>query len=338
MPTINVRLDGQGPDKLSVGVILEIDPHLIWGKSGNQQGRGLVVPYESNITVNRHDYQNNSPSVFDHASGQILHISGYVANQLWSKRIGDEVPFTYSNPPLLYLPLSDSDIQTLDENRTGEKLTLSVSLTALVQVSGELFALDNKNVVTPSCVVRVHTMSTPVIEIPRDAWIDILNQLGKTIHLVELPAPEIDLKAPWDPVTKQYKMAVQAYREGRYEQAVGECRQVVEGIATIVSQQWNISRANGRSFANWVKEVQGRLQKAAGPSLDEQDQAEMLGTLLTSTWSWTSPSHHFSLQVSQRDGARFTLSLVSSLLDIVAQVLTAHPRPLKEADENGGGE
>lgn len=337
MPSIFVRLEGQGPDNVSVGVIITIDPHAVWGSSQHNEGRGLVIPYEPKMAIQRHGYPNPSPSVFDKATGDILQISGYLANQVWSTRITNEVPFAYSNSSL-YLPLSDRDIQTLDANRKGEHLSLQVSLTALIQVSGSPLTLNNGSTISPTCVVRVQTTSTPSIHVPRDTWIQILNQFGKTIHLVELPAPEIDLKAPWDPVTQQYQTAVQAYREGRYEDAVEGCRKVVEGIATIVSQQWNIPRAHGKSFVHWVKEVEGRLQKASGPSSDEQDQAEMLGALLTSTWSWTSPAHHFSGRVSQRDGARFTVSLVSALLDIVAQVLTAHPWPLKEADENGGRE
>lgn len=174
---------------------------------------------------------------------------------------------------------------------------------------------------------------------PRDPWVKVLSQLGHTRYVVELPAPAISLKSAWDPAVQQFQHALQSYREGRYEDAAGACRKVVEEVATVLSKQWHIEyltvRGKQRKFEDWTHEINNRLRQAAGAASEEQHQADMLASLLLSAWGWTSPTHHFSGKVPQREGVRFTIFLTSSLLDMCAHVLTAHPHPLRDETDEG---
>ena len=335
-------LYGQGPDALSVQVRLRVDPHDVGGWNPGYQGRGLVLDYKADVTVNRMGmpYQKPLPaSVFDAASGSILSLSGLMISRSWSTSVFDINPESGNHRTTFFIPLTDQDIETLEDHRQADALHLQFVLTGLAQITGQAIGLaDNDNRIAPvTTVMRIESTRLP-LTIPRESWLKALATLGRIRHVVELPMPDIPLVASWDPVTQHYQDANQAYREGRYEDAVAACRKVVEGVATVLSQQWHIDYLNThgkpRSFESWTAEIENRLKQAAEQSSEDPHPAAMLARLLQTAWSWTSPVHHFSGKIPHRDDVRFTLFVTTSLLDICAQVLRAHPHPLKDSGED----
>lgn len=335
-------LYGQGPDALSVQVRLRVDPHDVGGWNPGYQGRGLVLDYKADVTVNRMGmpYQKPLPaSVFDAASGSILSLSGLMISRSWSTSVFDINPESGNHRTTFFIPLTDQDIETLEDHRQADALHLQFVLTGLAQITGQAIGLaDNDNRIAPvTTVMRIESTRLP-LTISRESWLKALATLGRIRHVVELPMPDIPLIASWDPVTQHYQRANQAYREGRYEDAVAACRKVVEGVATVLSQQWHIDYLNThgkpRSFESWTAEIENRLKQAAEQSSEDPHPAAMLARLLQTAWSWTSPVHHFSGKIPHRDDVRFTLFVTTSLLDICAQVLRAHPHPLKDSGED----
>ncbi len=339
MGQTTLTLQGSGPDDLRIQVKLIMDLNDIRTHNSPTTGRGLILDYTIQTDMSRYKLpqQQRLPSLYDKAAGTLLTVEGRAFIAAWSFAIMDRVPDP-SNTTSLFIPLSDADIETLEDHRRESDLHLSVSLSGLVEIAGAPLTFPNKLSYIPTTTARVDS-GMYHITIPRAPWLQALNGWGRLRHLIELPEPDIPLQSPWTPVTAKYQQAIQAHRDGRYEDAMSMCRQVTEGIMVVLTTQWNIALPDAskpHAMTNKFKELQNRLKQRAGSSSEEKSQADTLGALLLTAWQWTSSTHHFSSQMPQRDGARFTLFLTTSLMDMAAQVLKAHPKPLKDAENRDG--
>jgi len=334
---VDCCLSGNGPDNTSIEVKLLIDPVEILGWNQTNLGRGMVIPYKTNITVSRPNPFNQQlpPSLYDKAAGKLVMIFGTIFSGPWSTGLTVR-PNGGSYESGLFVSLTDQDIESLEHLRAQNgqgTMGLQLVLSGLVEVTGTSISLSTNYLWAPSAIAKVENRGM-FISIPRETWIGAINQLGHVRYIVELPMPEVPLVAPWAPVNQTYQQALAARQSGRYEDATSLCRKVVEGIATVLSAQWGIdsltNKGRERSFTEWTKEIEGRLKDHAGKSSEEQHQGEMIAALLRTCWAWTSPTHHYSGKIPQADGVRFTIFLTASLLDITPHILKAHPHHLRD--------
>lgn len=164
------------------------------------------------------------------------------------------------------------------------------------------------------------------LRVPREHWLGLLTQAGRQRCLVELPVPALpERQNAWSETRRHLQAATDAHRSGRYEDVLKSCRQVVDGIAAVLAEQWGVPQG-AKGYPQWVREVVGRLADAW--SKDDAGQAKVIGALLEGTWAWSSPSHHYGTGVPAREEAAFALHLATALLTFAAQLLDAHPQPV----------
>lgn len=150
---------------------------------------------------------------------------------------------------------------------------------------------------------------------------------SRTRRLVELPEPRLPRQdARWGECLRLLEAATQIYRSGAYEQAMVNCRQVVEGIPQVLADAWHLpqKRAN-QSQDGWLQELENRLS-AAWPM--DTITPGMLRTLLSGGWQWLAPAPHYNTGMPQREAVAFALGLSTDLLLFAAQLLQAHHQPI----------
>jgi hypothetical protein len=144
--------------------------------------------------------------------------------------------------------------------------------------------------------------------------------------LVELPALSGPVGLEWLGCTTLLERATAHYRSGESEPAIAACRQVLEGLVTVIAKHWLLTRQSGQSMEGWLKELQGRIA-SAWP--DDDEAARVLTGLYSAVWSWTSKSHHYNSDIPLHQEAAFAVGLTSELLVHAGHLLAAHPHPLR---------
>lgn len=248
------------------------------------------------------------------------------------------------NAHRLQVPISDTQIEAIEDYRAGGPVLLSVSLSGLAAIPNDRIEVmcrmqNGDGTVSeeyrPRLEIReVRTMSSDYVRIEREHWLNILKELGAgQRRLVELPIPPLpEDDRHWDACLQQLTSATQRFRSGEYEQVLADCRKVVEGIAYVLADVWQLCHPQqATSFAAWTKELSNRLAKAWD---SPKDGPEMLANLLSTAWSWTSPSAHYGSVIPTREEASFALSLCTDLTMFAGQLVKAHP-PIRAADSQG---
>ncbi len=214
----------------------------------------------------------------------------------------------------LQVPLTDMQIEAIEEERKGERVNLTVWLGGLASVG--------------QVVVPVQSAGSGYLGIERECWLTVLRDLGAGARrLVELPEPRLPRDAQhWSECMRLLDRAIQCYRSGEYEQALVNCRQVVEGIPHILCAVWGLpQQREGRSLDSWLQEVENRLS-TAWP--DDRLTPGMLRTMITGAWRWSAPAPHYGTGMPMRETVAFALGLCTDLLQFAGQVLQAHPDPI----------
>lgn len=243
------------------------------------------------------------------------------------------------------VPCSDADIEAIETARAGGDVMFHLFVAGMAQVSAKQQPTINiHNTQEPVMLARQSDL-VPIsgdnqrgmggsgwsFRIAREHWLKILHSAGRPRYLVELPVPDLpEPQKAWGTTIQYLQAAVDAHRQGHYEEALKRCRQVVEGVATILGQQWNVPQGS-KKYSAWVNEISERLVNT-WPK-EDKGQAKMIGGLLDGAWAWTSPSHHYGSGVPAREEAAFAVHLATALLSFAAQVLQAHPEPVTEAAE-----
>lgn len=224
----------------------------------------------------------------------------------------------------LTVPITDAQIEAIEEARRGEPVTLNVLLSGLA-------ILPNIGVTE---VRSGHNQgTTSLVAIGREQWLGLLKDMGAgKRRLVELPEVELPHgDTSWADHLRNLNDATQFYRRGEYDHQFASCRKAIEGTAKTLAKHWGIpwnEHAKDRSFGDKVKELQGRL-KSAWP--EDEEAAVMLGGLISAAWTWTSPSLHVGSAIPLREEATFSLSLCTDLLMFAPQVMKTHPKPIAPA-------
>lgn len=241
-------------------------------------------------------------------------------------------PF-HPNDQVLRIPIRDDQVAALETARGGGALQVLMVLTgwATVLQQHQLGPL----VPTPRAI-RASGDAGRFVPIDREHWLKIFSDLGgEKIRLLELPEVILTGQPQWGEAIRLLDQASSKLRRNEFEGVIGECRKVTEGIVTILAEHWGVPRTKDKSFDGWTKEIGGRMRNAWP---NDEDAANQLVSLLSAAWTWTSPSHHFGSPVPLKREASFAFNLVASLLDFSAQVMEAHPQPLKGKQQSNGQE
>lgn len=338
MPSLTWNLTvwtASGHQPSGVNCQVSIDPALIYG-SQSVFGSCLRVPYEVAW------YPEELPA----KEVVLLSLEGWIAGATdLSDARGIRIPAQTTVPySVLSVPLTAEQIEIIEDQRHGDAALFKVMFAGLavipsLDVESAYTVRDRySNAVSEEMrarldTVRIATQGDGPLRIEREQWLKILDGLGVgTRRLVELPAPALPKNvALWATCLRYLEQATQHHRQGEYEQAIRFCRDVVQGIAIVIGESWNIRQKQGQSFEGWTKEIEGRLKNAL-PT--EKESPAMLSSLLFAAWSWTSPNAHYQTDIPKREEAAFALSLATDLLMFASQLLIAHPHigPLGGSD------
>ena len=248
------------------------------------------------------------------------------------------------NANRLWVPVRVDQIEAVEERRAGSAVDFMIRLSGIAVLPNPGVAILSRVLDADGTVKeesrpqletkRVDSTNPNYLHIEREHWLRILDALGAgSRRLVELPLPSLpstDLR--WGTCMQHLDSATQQFRLGEYERVLAECRKAAEGIATVLAEIWHVPRRYEKPFHSWTKEISGRLTNAWE---NEKASPEMLASLLSSIWSWTSPSAHYGTSISTREHASFSLSLCTDLIMFAGQLVGAHPPvPPKDSDEN----
>lgn len=216
----------------------------------------------------------------------------------------------------LQVPISDAQIEAIEQKRNGGVVNLSVQLAGLALGSPSL-----------GSVVPIQNSIVQSFVIERERWLTILQDLkAGSRRLVELPEPRLPRERPeWAECLRLLDAATLFYQRGEYEQVLTNCRAIVEGIPHVLCDVWGLSQ-QGRSqtFAQWVGNIESRLT-TQWP--DDRYTPGMIQTMLAGAWRWSAPAPHYGTGIPLREDVAFALGLCTDLLHFAGQVLQAHPDP-----------
>lgn len=328
MPTTSFNLqvwDQRGTTSNSMGCVILIDPALVSGAS-SAFGSSLWLP----CSVEWY------PSTLADQGATLLSLEGWLsaANDPANSR-GIRVPAQVATPYNgVAVPLTPQHIEAIEEQRRGDVVVLKLQLAGLavlpnprVQARYTSLALSGEPsgdfVEKRSDVYRVSMQGDMPLRIERERWLFVLEQLGAgKRRLVELPQPGLlATTTEWATCLRYLEQATSHHRQGQYEQAIRDCRNVVQGIATVVGDVWQMPQKPGQSFEGWTKEIENRLKLEWS---DEKEAPTMLSSLLFAAWNWTSPEAHYHTDIPKREESAFALSLATDLLMFAGQLLEAH--------------
>ncbi len=246
----------------------------------------------------------------------------------------------------LQVPITDTQIEAIEQVRNGGPVVLKVSLGGLAAMPLRLIPSETGGAAAstarlPSVEARpapgdwlwISEMpvqnSYPVsFNIERERWLTVLQQFGAgTRRLVELPEPRLPRdEQHWAECVRLLDGATQFYRGGEYEQALVNCRQIVEGIPQVLCAVWGLpQKRNNQAFEGWMQELENRLSAAWQ---NDHLTPGMLRTMIAGAWHWLAPTPHYGTGIPLREDVAFALGLCTDLLLFAGQVLQAHPDPI----------
>ncbi|MBA3824189.1 MAG: hypothetical protein H0X24_09885 [Ktedonobacterales bacterium] len=284
------------------GINISIDPAKAWGKRGTL-GIELSFPYTFNEPGG--EVQSVNPLALE---GEIRW-SGDNEQMAAPLPIPSQIVWPQRD---LSVPLTLEHIEAIENARKGGAVNIAIILRALTAAPG----------------IVLQSASPGSLTIERERWLLILEQLGRgSRRLVELPDPQLRRDVPaWRECQRLLDKATQAHRTGDYETATDTCREIIEGIPHVLVAVWGIpDQRPGQSYADWLKEMERRLNTAWTPDMIT---APMLRTLLSGTWNWLAPGPHYGTGIPQREQVIFILGLCTDVLHFAAQALQAHPAPI----------
>ena len=286
---------------------VEIDPALIAGGRGTF-GPVLFLPY----TLPKLEEAS--------ASLCLLSLEGWIGygnvSEADARLLIPSQTIWPDNRSRLQVPLTDAQIEAIEEARKGSQVNLTVWLGGLASVGQAL--------------VPVRSASSGYLGIERERWLTILRDLGAGARrLVELPEPHLPRgEQHWAECMRLLDEATRFYRRGDYEQALINCRSVIEGIPRVLCAVWGLT-LQGRSFRERAQSLRDQLS-AAWP--EDRWTPETLQFLLAGAWHWLAPTPHYGMDIPKREEAAFVLGLCTDLLLFASQVLQAYPDPIESSE------
>ncbi len=281
---------------------VQIDPAVISGGRG-PFGPMLFLPYK----LPKRDESS--------ASLDLLSLEGWIGLGNVSEpdaRLRIPSQIVWPGPQYrLQVPITDAQIETIEQVRNGFQVNLTVWLGGLASGGQGLLPVQSTN--------------SGYLTIERERWLAVLQQLGAgTRRLVELPEPRLPRGVPqWNECLRLLDGATQLHRSGEYEHALVNCRAIVEGIPQVLCAVWGLpQKRSNQAFEGWMQELENRLG-TAWP--EDRLTPGMLQTMLTGAWRWSAPAPHYGTGIPLREDVAFALGLCTDLLQFAGQVLRAHP-------------
>lgn len=327
--TVNTfRLKGTGEGyTYSVYFEIKFDTDHVYVVSDNAGTRLLINCKCSNAKVTTH----TTESVFAGGQTRLNGISGRISFAD-SKRtlLIPWISLPSTNDDIrLEIPISTGDVPWIEDARRGSDLigictlhgVASVKSGASVPVSFQ--GQNGQEIKMPwhqQETIGVASEESEQIRIEREKWVKLLTQLGHGSHIVELPL--IDLKKKkdeWKKVVERFDKANVDFRVGDFENCIGECRKVIEGVVTVLSSAWKIENDPKHKFQQRVESVLARL-KHKWPETS-YSRLDALGKLTNAIWDWTGPYHHFEGAVPHRHETSFVLHLTANLVELSSWIL-----------------
>src|SRR5260370_40404922 len=98
--------------------------------------------------------------------------------------------------------------------------------------------------------------------------------------------------------------APQLLRNGEYEHALANCRQIVEGIPQVLGTVWGLQlRRNGHPpFTVWIQGLETQLRDAWP---ENRLTSRILQTMIPATWRWLAPTPHCGKGLPMPDAVAF---------------------------------
>jgi hypothetical protein len=328
MPRTDFWLTGWGnADNISIKV--EIDPSLIKGQRG-VFGPALLI----NIAC---------ATVADSIAGEVtLHsLEGWIT---WASEgnfgPGILIPSQTVDPNTtsLIVPITDEQINAINDRRTGDYVTLDVKLRGLATIPNQRVKVaqplqGQQQLAMPRLETKVvweQSNAGQRVNIPLQTWLTVLKGLeaGRR-RLVELPEPTLPPadSARWETCLGLLSKAAEAF-PNETDKVLSNCRLVIEGVVVVVGNHFGITRDPNKSIAVWAKDLPDLL-KPVWPN--DPDASKLFLALVAAAFKWSSDTHHYNAKVPQRDEAAFARELTTDLLIFGAQILestTATPLPL----------
>jgi hypothetical protein len=236
----------------------------------------------------------------------------------------------YPNYSYVDVPLTFTDMARADLARQSGDVTWLLSLSALANLrhhalpQQEQQGLPRQAWVT--VVVRDNGTGT-TFTMPREQWLKLLKSAGfERVRLVELPVVAGVAGPEWQECLRHLGRATDELGMGKSDAAIAACRQVLEGLVTVIAKRWGVVRGDRETMGAWLK----RLQPVVSETWPEdKEAAELLVAVYRAVWAWTSDSHHYGSPLAKRDEATFAVGLTGDLLTHAGHLLRTHPEPLK---------
>lgn len=309
-------------------VKVEIDPAAVYGIKG-QLGRSLCLPFKL-----------SGPSRNTRVILRLISLEGWIATGAETEYVGkmrlpSQIISNNPNKQYILVPVTDEQIEAIEETRNGSNANLPISLAGLATVnavSADEKLLEKLRAEEIGNPMPIESSYTSILSIERERWLTVLQGLGAgTRRLVELPEARLPRGMDvWAECLRLLDEATRFQRTGSYEQVLVNFRKIVEGVPQVMCDVWGIPQKTAhQSVGQWLRSVVEPQLTAAWP--EDSRSPVMIRTLLSGAWEWAAPAPHYGTGIPLREKAAFALELCTNLLHFAGQMLQAHPQPIVAA-------
>ncbi len=291
-------------------VKIQIDPATVSGQKG-LFGRVLTLPYKL-----------SGPDRSARVTLRLLSLEGWLG---WSGetdfvgriRIPSQIISNNSNRPWLQVPLTDGQIEAIEDARKGNSANFTISLAGLATVtasSTDPKVLTRVQTAGVGNVLPIESGHSSSLVIERERWLTVLQGLGAgTRRLVELPESRLPRGMDiWAECLRLLDEATGFYQSGNYEQVVMNCRKIAEGIPQVICDVWGVPQKTAhQSVGRWLRDIVEPQLTAAWPQ--DSKSPVMIKTLLSGAWEWAAPAPHYGTEMPLREKGAFALELCTRL-------------------------
>ncbi len=331
MAANTLRLKGSGDGlTYTVNVEIKFDSDNVYVAS-DSMGTRIVISCSYTTVVSSYTHQD----IFTGGTVRLIGIAGLIS--ITNSKRNLVVPWTslpsVSNDFKLNIPIAPADITWIENARNGSDFTGVFSLQGSVSVKSKAFvdvvfkSQDGNDIKIPwyqQEYMGIACENPESFRIEREKWISYLTTLGKGAYVIELPI--IDLKKKkeeWKKVIERFDKATTDFRNGDFENSIGECRKVVEGAVTVLGSVWKIEHDPKHKFEQKIESMIARL-KNKWPETSHS-RLDALDKLINAVWDWSGPYHHFEGAIPHRQETSFVLHLTANLVELCAWILDLNP-------------
>lgn len=309
-------------------VKIEIDPAVVSGQKG-RLGRTLCFPYTLSV-----------PGRAARVMLRLVSVEGWLglsgeSDFVGRIRIPSQVISNNPNKRWILVPVTDVEVEAIEEARNGEMANFTLwlaGLTAVTPATTDATVLASLQKEGIGNTMPVESGHPGTLTIGREHWLTVLQGLGSgTRRLVELPEARLPVGGDtWAECLRLLDEATRFHRTGSYEQVLVSCRRIAEGIPQVMCSVWGIPQKKVRqSVRQWLQDVVEPQLAAAWP--EDKKAPVLLRTLLTGVWEWAADAPHYGTEMPLREKSAVALGLCTDLLHFAGQVLQAHPDPIVAA-------